>query len=146
MDPKVCIRSFRCWENFEELLHTVSANILNMACFQKQQQFCGTVKQQWKLPHVTKRNDINLRIWRRRHGSNRKPVHVEFTADKVALFFFVSMGVRGKPRMYLSLVGFLYRPFWTFHLWPPDASALTDMSRTPAAEGGTYGRGIRPVI
>jgi hypothetical protein len=40
------------------------------------------------------------------------------------------MGVRGKPRMYLSLVGFLYLPLWTFQLWPPDASAPTDASRT----------------
>jgi hypothetical protein len=56
---------------------------------------------------------------------------------------FVSMGVRGKPRMYLSLAGFLYRPLRTFQLWPPDAPALNDASRTPAAEVGTYGRGIR---
>jgi hypothetical protein len=28
----------------------------------------------------------------------------------------VSMGVRGKPRMYLNLAGFLYRPLWTFQL------------------------------
>jgi hypothetical protein len=56
---------------------------------------------------------------------------------------FVSMGVRGKPRMYVSLVGFLYRPLWTFQLWPPDDSAPTDASRTLAAEVGTYGRGMR---
>jgi hypothetical protein len=53
---------------------------------------------------------------------------------------FVSMGVRGKPRMYLSLAGFLYHPLWTFQLWPPDAAAPTD---TLAAEVGTYGRGMR---
>jgi hypothetical protein len=56
---------------------------------------------------------------------------------------FVSMGVRGKPRMYLSLAGFLYRLLWTFQLWPPDALAPTDAFRTPAAEVGTYGRGVR---
>jgi hypothetical protein len=56
---------------------------------------------------------------------------------------FVSMGVRGKPRMYYSLAGFLYRPLWTFQLWPPDAPAPTDIFRTLAAEVGTYGRGIR---
>jgi hypothetical protein len=41
------------------------------------------------------------------------------------------------------LAGFLYRPFWTFQLWPPDASAPTDAFRTLAAEVGTYGRGMR---
>jgi hypothetical protein len=30
----------------------------------------------------------------------------------------VTMGFRGKPRMYLSLAGFLYRPLWTFQLRP----------------------------
>jgi hypothetical protein len=59
---------------------------------------------------------------------------------------FVSMGFRGKPRMYLSLAGFLYRPLWMFQLWPLDARAPTDASRTPAAEGGTCGRGVGPVI
>jgi hypothetical protein len=43
---------------------------------------------------------------------------------------FVSMGVRGKPWMYLSLAGFLYRPLWTFQLWPPDAPAPTDANLT----------------
>jgi hypothetical protein len=62
---------------------------------------------------------------------------MEFIAV-VCLFF--SMGVRGKPQMYVSLAGFLYRPLWTFQLWPPDASAPTDASRTLAAEVGTYGR------
>jgi hypothetical protein len=38
----------------------------------------------------------------------------------------------------------LYRPLWTFHLWPPDAPAPTDAFRTLAAEVGTYGRGIGP--
>jgi hypothetical protein len=56
---------------------------------------------------------------------------------------FVSMGVRDKPRMYLSVAGFLNRPLWTFQLWPPDAPALTDAFRTPAAEVGTYGRVTR---
>jgi hypothetical protein len=56
---------------------------------------------------------------------------------------FVSMGVRGKPRMYLSLAGFLYSPLWTFQLWPQDAPAPTDAFRTLAAEVRTYGRGMR---
>jgi hypothetical protein len=59
------------------------------------------------------------------------------------VFLFVSMGVRSKPRMYLSLAGLLYSPLWTFQLWPPDASAPTDAFRTLAAEVGTYGRRMR---
>jgi hypothetical protein len=57
--------------------------------------------------------------------------------------FFVTVGARGKLRMYLSLAGFLYRPLWTFQLWSPDTPAPTDAFRTPAAEVGTYGRRIR---
>jgi hypothetical protein len=53
------------------------------------------------------------------------------------------MDFRGKPRMYFSLADFLYRPLWTFQLWPPDAPAPTDAFHTPAAEFGTYGWGIR---
>jgi hypothetical protein len=41
----------------------------------------------------------------------------------------VSMGFRDKPRMYFSLAGFLYRPLWTFQLWPLDASAPTALRR-----------------
>jgi hypothetical protein len=67
----------------------------------------------------------------------RRSWHVHFVCS------FVSMVVRGKPRMYLSLAGFLYRPLWTFQLWPPDAPAPTDAFRTLAAEVGTYGRGMR---
>jgi hypothetical protein len=69
----------------------------------------------------------------------------------------VKVCFNGRPwqaTMYLSLAGFLYRPLWTFQLWPPDASAPTDASRTLAsaptdasrtlaAEVGTYGRRIR---
>jgi hypothetical protein len=54
---------------------------------------------------------------------------------------FVSVGVRGKPRMYLSLAGFLYRPLWTFQLWTPGASVPTVASRTLAAEVGTLWAG-----
>jgi hypothetical protein len=36
----------------------------------------------------------------------------------------------------------LYRPLWTFQLWPPDAPAPTDAFRTLAADVGTYGRRI----
>jgi hypothetical protein len=63
--------------------------------------------------------------------------------NRTFVYMFVSMGVRGKPPMYLSLAGLLYHPLWTFQLWPPDASAPTDASRTLAAEVGTYGRGMR---
>jgi hypothetical protein len=43
----------------------------------------------------------------------------------------------------LQPAGLLYRPLWTFQLWPPDAPAPTDAFRTLAAEVGTYGRRIR---
>jgi hypothetical protein len=36
--------------------------------------------------------------------------------------------------------------FGTFQLWPLGVRAPTDASRTPAAKGGTYGRGIGPEI
>jgi hypothetical protein len=55
----------------------------------------------------------------------------------------------GRPRQatdVLQPTGLLYRPLWTFHLWPPDAPTPTDAFRTPAAEVGTYGRGIGSVI
>jgi hypothetical protein len=55
----------------------------------------------------------------------------------------------GRPRQatgVLQSAGLLYRPLWTFQLWPPDAPAPTDAFRTLAAEVGTYGRGIGPVI
>jgi hypothetical protein len=42
-----------------------------------------------------------------------------------------------------TYAGLLYRPLWTFQLWPPDAPAPTDAFRTLAAEVGTYGRRIR---
>jgi hypothetical protein len=38
----------------------------------------------------------------------------------------------------LQPAGLLYRPRWTFQLWPPDAPAPTDAFRTLAAEVGTY--------
>jgi hypothetical protein len=65
--------------------------------------------------------------------TNRRPIKDGFVC------LFVSMGFRGKPRMYFRLSGFLYRPLWTFQFWSPDARAPTDASRTPAAEDGTYG-------
>jgi hypothetical protein len=49
--------------------------------------------------------------------------------------------VRPWASVYCSLTGLLYCPLWTFQLWPPDAPAITDAFRTPAAEVGTYGRG-----
>jgi hypothetical protein len=52
----------------------------------------------------------------------------------------------GRPRQatdVLQPAGLLYRPLWTFKLWPPHAPAPTDAFRTLAAEVGTYGRGIR---
>jgi hypothetical protein len=49
------------------------------------------------------------------------------------------MAVRGKPRMYLSLAGFLYLPLWTFQLWPPDASSSLRAYRlVPHSTGGSW--------
>jgi hypothetical protein len=50
----------------------------------------------------------------------------------------------GRPRQatgVLQPAGLLYRPLWTFQIWPPDAPAPTDAFRTLAAEVGTYGDG-----
>jgi hypothetical protein len=55
----------------------------------------------------------------------------------------------GRPRQatdVLQPAGLLYRPLWTFQLWPPDAPAPIDAFRTLAAEVGTYRRGIGPII
>jgi hypothetical protein len=71
------------------------------------------------------------------------PSFIDYAMFFTVFSLFVSMGVRGKPRMYYSLAGFLYRPLWTFQLWPPEAPAPIDAFRTLAAEVGTYGRGIR---
>jgi hypothetical protein len=60
------------------------------------------------------------------------------------LCLFVSMGVRGKPRMYYSLLAYCTARFGLSnfgHQMPP---APTDAFRTLAAEVGTYGRGIVP--
>jgi hypothetical protein len=57
--------------------------------------------------------------------------------------------LHGRPRQatdVLQPTGLLYRPLWTFKLWPPDAPAPTDAFRTLAAEVETYGRGIGPGI
>jgi hypothetical protein len=40
----------------------------------------------------------------------------------------------------LQPAGLLYRPLWTFQLWPPDAPAPTDAFHTLGAEVETYGR------
>jgi hypothetical protein len=59
---------------------------------------------------------------------------------------FVCMGVRGKPRMYCSLLVYCTARFGRSYFWPPDAPAPADAFRTPAAEVGTYGRGTEPEI
>jgi hypothetical protein len=71
--------------------------------------------------------------------------------DCFTCFTFVCVFVcfHGRPRQatdVLQPTGLLYRPLWTFQFWPPDAPAPTDAVRTLAAEVGTYGRGIGPVI
>jgi hypothetical protein len=65
------------------------------------------------------------------------------------LFVYLFVYFHGRPRQatdVLQPVGLLYRPLWTFQLWPPDAPAPTDAFRTLAAEVRTYGRGIGRVI
>jgi hypothetical protein len=69
---------------------------------------------------------------------------------QVKLFSVSGLFVRlhGRPRQatgVLQPASLLYRPPWTFQLWPPYARAPTDAFRTLAAEVGTYGRGIGPV-
>jgi hypothetical protein len=51
--------------------------------------------------------------------------------------------LHGRPRQatgVLQPAGLLYRPLWTFQLWPQDVPAPTDAFRTLAAEVGTYAR------
>jgi hypothetical protein len=60
-------------------------------------------------------------------------------------FFLSFFGRTRQATDVLQPAGLLYRPFWTFHLWPPDSPAPTDAFRTLAAEVGTYGRRIRTV-
>jgi hypothetical protein len=51
--------------------------------------------------------------------------------------------LHGRPRQatgVLQPAGLLYRPLWTFQLWPPDAPAPGDAFRTLVVEVGTYGR------
>jgi hypothetical protein len=67
------------------------------------------------------------------------------------MVYFVCLYVcfYGRPRQatgVLQPAGLLYRPLWTFQLWPPDAPAPTDAFRTLAAEVRTYGRDIGPGI
>jgi hypothetical protein len=68
-------------------------------------------------------------------------IHTYIHEQTNAVVVVVFLGFRGKPRMYCSLAGLLYRPIWTFQLWRLDASAPADAPRTPVAEVGTYGRG-----
>jgi hypothetical protein len=61
----------------------------------------------------------------------------------------LSVCFHGRPQQaadVLQPTGLLYRQLCTFQLWPQDAPAPPDASRTLAAKVGTYGRGIRPAI
>jgi hypothetical protein len=58
---------------------------------------------------------------------------------RVFVCLFVSLGFRGKPRVLLQPAGLLYRPLWTFILWPPDPPAPTDAFRTLVEEVGNLG-------
>jgi hypothetical protein len=66
--------------------------------------------------------------------------------DFYDLFVCSLVCLHGRPRQATDVLQpacLLYRPLWTFQLWPPDAPAPTDAFRALAAEVGTYGRGIR---
>jgi hypothetical protein len=56
------------------------------------------------------------------------------------------LGVRGKPRMYRSLLAYCTARFWTFQS-PAlrDAPAPADAFRTPAVEAGTFQPPLRGV-
>jgi hypothetical protein len=69
--------------------------------------------------------------------------------SSASLFVCLFVCFHGRPRQATDVMqpaGLLYRPLWTFQLWPPDAPAPTDAFRTLAAEVGTYERGIGPGI
>jgi hypothetical protein len=73
---------------------------------------------------------------------NKKSIFlIQFMSLFVCLF--------GRPRQATGVLQpavLLYRPLWTFQLWPPDAPPPTDAFCTLAAEVGTYGWGIGPGI
>jgi hypothetical protein len=80
----------------------------------------------------------------KRHGKSF--VQPSYLLDE---FTYLFVSLHWRPRQatdVLPTAGLLYRPLWTFQLWPPDAPAPTDAFHTLAAEVGTYGRGIGPVI
>jgi hypothetical protein len=58
----------------------------------------------------------------------------------------VVVGVRGKTRMYYSLLAYCTARFGRSNFGHQMSPAPTDAFRTLAAEVGTYGRGIRPEI
>jgi hypothetical protein len=78
-------------------------------------------------------------------------------ADKLLVLFhtltlclfvclFVSLGVRGKPRVYCSLLAYCTARFGRSNFGLQMRPAPADAFRTLAAEVGTYGRGIGPGI
>jgi hypothetical protein len=82
-----------------------------------------------------RRNDTDMGS--RNYVDKTRVCHV---VDKEVCLFVC---FHGRPRQatdVLQPAGLLYRPLWTFQLWPPDATAPTYAFRTLAAEVGTYGR------
>jgi hypothetical protein len=65
---------------------------------------------------------------------------VSFVLQNILVYLFVSLDVRGKPRMYYSLLAYCTTSFERSNFWPPDTPAPNDAFRTLAAEVGTYGR------
>jgi hypothetical protein len=78
-----------------------------------------------------------MNVTKRKCAQDRKQ-HIR---SETALLFVCFHGHLWQAPDVPQPAGLLYRPLWTFQLWPPDAPAPTDAFRTLAAEVGTYGRG-----
>jgi hypothetical protein len=70
------------------------------------------------------------------HDATQENDNITVISNKAPLFVCFH-GRRRQGTDVLQPAGLLYRPLWTFQLWPPDAPAPTDAFRTLAAEVGT---------
>jgi hypothetical protein len=71
---------------------------------------------------------------------------VTFSLSKIhpnIVLFVCLLGVRGKTRMYCSLLAYCTARFGRSNFRPSDAPAPTDAFRTLAAEVATYGPSVR---
>jgi hypothetical protein len=76
-------------------------------------------------------------------GIHIRALIVKIQENNKKMFVCLFVRFHGRPRQatdVLQAAGLLYRPLWTFQLWPPDARAPTDAFCTLAAEIRTYGR------